>query len=308
MLKLKLNNTAKGYLLISVSVLAMANVYIFSKASLNLIHISQFGVYWFGFGITYNFIFNRKNLKLSLLKPVIKKYGFLISGIGILEVLGTSSFFFALKTMSNPALVSFFSNITPVFVTILGISLLNERFNFIEIIGVVLAITGSFIIAYNPGLEIRGNFYKALLLIIFSGLSFSVSTILSKHNIKNISPSVLSINRSIFLFITSLIFLLITHNSFIIPVKAFLLVSAGSFLGPFLAAIAGYSALKYIEASKSSVIGSSKALFVLLSSWLFFSMIPTTYQLAGGLISVFGIFILTAGKSLIYKKTKKESA
>ena len=49
------NNTVKGYLFVVVSVLAMANVYIFSKASLNLVNLSQFGVYWFGFAIIYNF-------------------------------------------------------------------------------------------------------------------------------------------------------------------------------------------------------------------------------------------------------------
>ncbi len=305
-MKFKFTNTSKGYFLIFVSVLAMANVYIFSKASLNIIHISQFGVYWFGLGIIYNLAFNRKSLKFSKIKPIIKKYGFLISGIGILEVLGTGSFFLALKTMSNPALVSFFANATPVFVTILGVSFLKERFNLIEILGIILAVTGSFIIAYNPGLEIRADFYKALILIVFSGLSFSVSTVLSKHNIKNIHPSLLSINRVLFLFVSSSVLLLLTKNSLIIPVKAFLLISAGSFLGPFLAAFAGYSALKYIEASRTSVIGSSKALFVLLTSWLYFSMIPTFYQLAGGLISILGIFILTSVKRLLYKKTNKK--
>jgi len=303
-MKLSIKNTTKGYLLVFISVLAMSNVYIFSKASLNLIHISQFGVYWFGFGFLFNLIFNRKHFKLSTLKPIIKENAGFIILIGLTEILGTSSFFLAIKTMSNPALVSFFANATPVFVTILGISILKEKFTFIEIVGMILAIAGSFIIAYNPGLEIRADFYKALILIIFSGISFSVSTVLSKNNIKKIPPFVLSINRVIFLFTASLVLLLFAGNSLIIPGKAFLYLSAGSFLGPFLAALAGYSSLKYIEASRSSVIGSSKALLVLLTSWMYFNMIPTNYQLVGGLISVFGIFILTGGKRLIRKKLK----
>lgn len=301
-MKLSIKNTTKGYFLVFISVLAMSNVYIFSKASLNLIHISQFGVYWFGFGFLFNLIFNIKNFKLQILKPIIRKNVLLIILIGILEVLGTSSFFLALKTMSNPALVSFFANATPVFVTILGISILKEHYTIIEITGMFLAIAGSFIIAYNPGLEIRANFYKALILIVFSGISFSVSTIISKNNIKKIPPFILSINRVVFLFTTSLVFLLFSGNSLIIPRNAFIYLSAGSFLGPFLAAFAGYSSLKYIEASRSSVIGSSKALLVLLTSWMYFNMIPTNYQLAGGLISVLGVFILTGGKRLMYKK------
>ncbi len=303
-MKFQIKNITKGYILVFVSVLAMANVYIFSKASLNIVHLSQFGVYWFGFGLMYNLFFNRKNFKLSILKPVIRKHTYLIMIIGLLEVLGTGSFFLALKTMTNPALVSFFANATPVFVTILGVTVLKERFNIIEILGIGIAITGSFIIVYNPGLEIRADFYKSLILIVFSGISFSVSTILSKNNIKKIPPSVLSINRVLFLFSASLILLFLSGNSFIIPKEAFLYLSVGSFLGPFLAAFTGYSSLKYIEASRSSVIGSSKALFVLLTSYLYFNMIPTNYQILGGLISILGIIVLTGGKNLNFKKVK----
>jgi drug/metabolite transporter (DMT)-like permease len=298
-------HTTKGYIFAFISVLAMSNVYIFSKASLNLINISQFGIYWFGFGILFNVFFNRKKLKISSVKPIIKTHYSLIIIIGILEILGTSSFFLAIKTITNPAIISFFANATPVFVTILGISLLKERFSFIEISGIILAVSGSFIIAYNPGFEIRADFYKALMLIIFSGVSFSFSTILAKKNIKNIPPHVLSFNRVIFLFSASLILLLITGSSVIIPAKALIFLSAGAFLGPFLAVFAAYISLNYIEASKSSVIGSSKALFVLLTSWVYFNIIPADFQLVGGLISVFGIFMLTGGQTLVYRIIRK---
>lgn len=174
------SNNIKGYLLVMVSVLAMANVYIFSKASLNIVHLSQFGVYWFGFAIIYNFTLNYKNVNLRKFKSVKRGKLKLIILIGLLELLGTSTFFIAIKTMTNPALVSFFANLTPVFVAILGMSILKERFNKIEIAGIISAIIGSFIIGYEPGSEIPQEFYKALMLIIVSSFSFSVSTILSK--------------------------------------------------------------------------------------------------------------------------------
>ncbi|NPA68687.1 MAG: EamA family transporter [Chlorobi bacterium] len=297
-MKIKINNTTKGYALVFISVLAMANVYIFSKASLNMVHISQFGIYWFAFGILFNILFNRKQFKIKLLKPVIKNNFFFILAAGLLELTGTASFFLAVKIMANPALVSFFANSTPVFVTILGILILKERFNAIEIFGIILTIAGSFVIAYNPGLEIPSDFYKSLVFVIISGISFSVSTVLSKKNIQKVSPSILSINRVLFLFAASVVFIAVSGKSLIIPGKAILFLAAGSFLGPFLAAFAGFSSLKYIEASRSSVIGSVKALFVLLTSYLYFNMMPSKTQIAGGLITVAGLIILSSGKNL----------
>ena len=63
-------------------------------------------------------------------------------------------------------------------------------------------------------------------------------------------------------------------------------------MGPFLAAFAGYAALKFIEASKSSVLGSSKAMFVLITSFLYFNKIPTEIQLIGGFITIFGVLFI----------------
>ncbi len=303
---LKIKDTTKGYILVIISVLAMANVYIFSKASLNLVHLSQFGVYWFAFGIFFNLLFSRKQLKPEVIKPVLRENFLFILLVGVLELAGTAAFFTAVKTMTNPALVSFFANSTPVFVTILGIIVLKERFNALEILGIFLTVAGAFVIAYNPGLEIRSDFYKALVLILISGVSFAVSTVLSKKNIKKVPPSVLSINRVVFLFVASVIFLVISGNSAFIPKEALIWLSAGAFLGPFLAAFTGFSSLKYIEASRSSVIGSSKALFVLLTSWFYFNMIPGNYQLIGGLITILGVFMLTGGKRLLYKKIEEK--
>lgn len=296
------NNTLKGYLFVVVSVLAMANVYIFSKASLNIVNLSQFGVWWFGFAIIYNFTLNYKNVNFKKFRSVKKENIKLIIIIGLLELIGTSAFFIAIKTMTNPALVSFFANSTPVFVSILGILILKERFNKIEIIGIFSAIVGSFIIAYNPGQEIPGDFYKSLILIIISSFSFSISTILSKKNIKDIPPSVLTINRTFFLFVASLIYLLISGSSLLIPSEAVINISLGSLLGPFLAAYAGYSALNYIEASRSSVLGSSKSMFVLITAFLYFNILPSNFQLIGGLFTIAGVLLISFGKFFKSKK------
>ncbi len=303
-MSIQIKDTTKGYILVLVSVLAIANVYIFSKAALNIVHISQFGVYWFGIAIIYNLLFNRNNNNLKKFKEIKKSSIKIIVIIGLLELISTSLFFISIKTMNNPALVSFFANSTPVLVSIMGIFILKEKFKLFEIVGIILAILGALIIGFQPGTEVPEDFYSALVLILVSGLFFAISTILSKKHIKQISASVLTLNRALFLFIGSILFLVFSKQTLVISTEAFLYISVGSLLGPFLAALAGYAALKYIEASRVSVLGSSKAMFVLITSFLYFKIIPSEIQLIGGFITIFGVLLISLGKLYKSKRIK----
>ena len=302
-MKLHLNNSVKGYLFIFVSIIAMSNVYIFSKAALNTIHLSQFGVYWFSFALFFILIFNRKRINLRILKALSSSCYMTLLLIGIFELIGTTLFFMSINSMSNPALVSFMGNSTPVFVTILGLFVLRERFNLIEFLGVFTTIVGSFIIAYNPGLEVPKHFYTSIIFIVLSSVVYALSTIIAKRKIKKIPTAILTLNRTLFLLTASVIFLIVTNKPLIIPVKAVINTLLGAFLGPFLAAFASYSALKYIEASKASVLSSAKGVFVLITAWIYFSKLPSDIQIFGGLLTIAGIILISTGKLILNKKT-----
>lgn len=299
---MKISNAVKGYGFVLIGVLAMSNVYIFSKAALNKIHLSQFGVYWFGFALIITVVFNRKKLSIKILKQLPKKCYKILLAVGILELSGTSLFFLSIKLMSNPALVSFMSNSTPVFVTAMGLIFLRERFTAYEFLGMFVTVIGSFIIAYNPGLEFPDDFYLAIGLTLLSGILYATSTIIVKKKIDKISTAILTLNRISFLFVASLIFLFLSQKSFYIPKEAVLNTLLGAFLGPFLAAYSSYSALQYIQASKASVLGSAKAIFVLLTAWIYFSKLPTQIQIFGGILTIIGILLISTGKLLNKRK------
>jgi len=296
-----MSNTLKGYIFVLISVLAMANVYIFSKAALKEVSIIIFGFYWFAFALFYNLLFlfySKRNKQIKLLN---KNNLFILFIIGIIEIAGTIFFFSAIKAMSNPAIVSFLANLAPVLITIFGVLILKERFNKIEITGIFLTIAGAMIISFNPGFEIAENFTKGLVFILISNLLYAISTIISKKNIHKINPAILSLNRVIYLFIVSLIAVFVTNSNVIISFTTLKYISAGALLGPFLAALAGYTAIQYIEASRSAVIGSSKSLFVLLTAFLYFGKLPHYYQLIGGIITVAGVLFISLGKMFLKK-------
>lgn len=297
-----MKKSSKGYLWAFIAIIAVSNVYIFSKAALNKIHIAQFGVYWFGFGLIWNLIFATKTCKWATINSLRPRQFGILAIVGILEIAATTFFFTAIHTIENPGVTSFLGNMGPIFVTILGVTLLKERFNYIEAIGMLLTLTGALIISYTGSSSLSDMFIKGTGYIVMASLLFSFSTIIVKININKIPPALLSINRAIFLLLFSFAMMLVFHKSFTIPSGAIGNILIGSLLGPFLTVIAGYNALKYIEASRNSILGSSKSLFVLLGAYLYFQMLPKQHQLYGGILTVIGILLISFGKMILRKK------
>ncbi len=302
---MKLSDSTKGYIWTFVGILAVSNVYIFSKAALNLVDIIQFGFYWFGFGLIWNIIFLNKRISLSKIKEAIRGNFKLYLLIGLLEIVATTSFFYAIMTIENPSVTSFLGNLSPLFVTILGILILKERFNYIEVLGVILTLTGAFVISYKGNASLNSIFLNGTQFVLLSTSIFSINTIIVKKNIKKLTPSLLSLNRGVFIFIFTIILMFLTKQSFHIPQKALISITIGSLLGPFLTVIAGYNALQYIEASKRSILSSSKSLFVLLGAYLYFGKFPMQYQVIGGIFTVFGVLLISFGKIILKKKDQK---
>lgn len=303
-MKFNIPDRLKGYLFAFIGIIAVSNVYIFSKAALNEASLAQFGTYWFAFGFLWNLIFAFQQKKLFAIKNFKSKQYLLLVTLGILEIAGTSLFFLAIHTISSPAVTSFIGNVNPVFVTILGFIFLRERFNIPELIGMALALLGAFIISYQGSDVLRNLFIKGTDYMVLSGFIFSFSTIIAKKNVKILGPSIMALSRTLQLFLFSFAALWYMGDSLHISSKAFINIIIGSTLGPFLTSLAGYQALKYIEASRISILGSSKGLFVLIGAFLYFGTFPQTYQIIGGLISISGVVLISLGRIWTNKKKK----
>ena len=77
----------------------------------------------------------------------------------------------------------------------------------------------------------------------------------------------------------------------------------GSLLGPFLTGFAQYSALRFIEASRTMIIQTTRSLFVLVGSMIYLSILPEPIQLTGGLITILGVIVMIWGK-MKYKQKR----
>lgn len=286
----------RGYLFALLATLAGSTVYIFSKAALNEVTLPQFGVYWFSMAIAWNALFTLRSEEHRHFHPISRQAFRILALLGLIEIVATGTFYAAISVSDNPAIPSFLRNMEYIFVAVMGVMLLRERFTLLEIAGTVLTLSGVMALSYRKDMTLAGFFTGTSGLMLVSTVFYGARTILAKRHISLVTPTQLAINRAIFLFIFSLVMLGVLSQGLRIPRTALMNIAVGSFLGPFLTSYGQYSALRYIEASRSAIIQSTTALFVLFGAYLYFGQLPLVYQLMGGVVTICGAILLILGK------------
>lgn len=288
-------NPAKGYLFAFITTLAMATVYIFSKDALNNNSLPLFLFYWFGFALMWNvgYLFYRKKNKLWI--DLYKNEFKLMMIVGSLELIGTIMFFYSINKISDPSVSSFFSNIGPIYIAILSVIFLRERFTIVETLGILVTFTGAVVINYGIS-SLKEIFEAGTGYMVTAYLIYSINTIIIKKNIDKLDPTILSLNRVLFLFTFGFIYLLVSGDSFAISTSSAITMIAGSFFGPFLSVIASYIAFQHIEATKYSLVQTTRSILVLVISYFYFGLMPVQHQLIGGFLTVVGVAIVALAK------------
>ncbi len=295
----------KGYIFALIATIAFSNVYIFSKAALNEVSLAKFWVYWFLIGAIGSLIITiwRRSFKVLKNKP-LKSYR-IFGVLAIMEIVTTSTFFISINMIENPSVTSFIGNMYMVFIIILGVVFLKEKFSRIERIGAAITITGAFIVGYKGGNSISDYFIKGTSMVIINAFLAASTSIVAKKTIDKFNPEIVNLNRTVVLLLAAFVFLIIKGENLQVPPSALKNMIIGGLLGPITAILSVYYSYKYIEASHSSVIQGLKGAFVLIGSFLFFKTLPENYQIVGGIISVLGVLIMTLSKSIFKSRKSK---
>ncbi len=291
-----LNDRVKGYAFAVVGTIAFSNTYIFSKAALNEVHLVQFGLYWFFIAFVLNALWLLKTGHHRKIFQLTSRQIKALLLLGVLEAFTTATFFLSIQIIPDPAVTSFIGNLYPVFLMIMGIVLLKERFVWLESVGAILAIGGAFVVSFQGGSSLSDIFIPGAGVVLLNALFASTASIVVKKNVKDLSPELVNTNRSFWLVLVSIVAMQIVHKPLEIPMSAFVNITIGSVFGPFLSILLIYYSFKLIEVSKSSVIQSLKGIFVLLGSFLYFNTFPLPHQVIGGVITVAGVLIISLAK------------
>lgn len=291
----------KGYVFALVGTIAFSSLYVFSKAGLNQVELAQFGLYYFGMGFLLNLIFVLTTGKFRQLPGIPKKVIGLLVILGVIDILSNITFFMAIRAIPDPSITSFLGNLFPVFMTLLAISFLKERFSLIEALGALMAIAGAFIISYSGELEWRKFFIPGTGFVVVNTFLAATVSIIVKKNVKKASPEIFNLNSNGWIFLFFLGYFLWSGQSVVIPVKAFQNIALGAFFGSFIGLLSFFYSYRYITASRSSIIQSLKGIFVLIIAWFYLGKFPLAVQLVGGGITIVGVLLMTMAQAGILR-------
>jgi drug/metabolite transporter (DMT)-like permease len=291
---MKLSQQLKGSLIALLATITFSNVYIFSKLAMKDISLANFGVLWFGLALLWNILYNwyKKNKSsFKNLDRASKRTLLFISGS---ELIATSAFFLAIQLTPNPTIVSFLANTSPIFVILLGFTFLKERFSIPEIFGVLLTLLGVGLINFTAsGIQLKQLTNPGSLATFTFAFFYGISLVLAKTKVRTLPSTMITLYRNMALFLG---FLLYNLYVFKIPTyneDALFYILIGSMLGPFLGTILTFSALKYIEASKVTLIITSRSFFIILGSFIFLGILPSQNQFIGGVLTIVGIIVIS---------------
>lgn len=293
-------NQSTGSIFAFGAAIALAASFIFSKSVLNQLSMVHFGAIWFTFGVIWNgawFLLQReyRNLPGALGKKTI-----VALVIALLEGAATGLFYLAINAMENPAVVAFIGNVGPVFVTILGLTLLRERFRRTQLAGIAITIIGLFVINYREG-GFAGFTDPGAMYVIAASFLFALATIAGRKFREYLNPGYMSLLRSVLMALVFgfLFFTRAEGSLFDISPSVWRGIIFGSLLETLIVIVFAYQALKMIEATKVSLIISSKGVWALLLAWIFLGVFPSWVQLTGGILTLAGVLMITWDKGLI---------
>jgi len=280
----------RGILLCLISIVMASVSPVLAKLSLGHVNAETNSVLFFAFAnIIYILFFITlgkreifrmiyQNAKEMALLGLVTCAGNLLWSYGILYVGPTNS--------------SFIFQFSSVFTVLLGVTFLRERFTRSEGIGILIAITGAFLMTYDIQ-----EMQLTILVPLVSSLFYAIQNILAKVYVKNLDPISVVGGRSLF----TLLFLL-SYSGLSgrlqtdMPANILLYTFLGGLLGTFLGILLFYKALSFLQVSKAIAIRSGGPFFTAIYSFLMLSLMPTMTQFIGGTIIVLGIIAISLGK------------
>jgi len=294
-----------GYGLALLSTAIVATTFIISKIALRSVSPLWFSIYWYGAASVYAALYTRIRPSTPLPLCSLAPYHPEPSGRGLahgllprswrpLLVLGATTavsalLWFTQIQMADPALVSFFGNLSAVFTVVLGVTLLGERLRWREGVGAVIILAGALLITFRAAPIVWLVFGMA----VGQNLLHAGGTFIAKRAIATLSPGSLTLVRATSTSLFLAAFGLFSHGRWVCPpANTLALILVGAVGGPFLSYVLFYRALAVVNASTAALIGATRPLFVLLYGFFIFQTLPLPHQIAGGLLSIAGVALL----------------
>ncbi|MBI1978845.1 MAG: DMT family transporter [Candidatus Aenigmarchaeota archaeon] len=281
-----MDNHTKGYLYMVISTLLISIAFIFNTFALRGTNPTTGAFFVFGFSTIGTFAMLVATKKIGKIKQLMPRFWKPLLLIGVLNGVSATLWFYLLGLM-GPSLLSFLLRFSTIFMIIMGIVFLKERFSKLEIVGGLIMIAGTFIISYSNGeLILFGVSLAMILSAVFSAVQF-----LNKVYIKEIDPLVINALRVLFTFATVSTIALWTSQLAVPPLATLGWLALSSISAGMIGFLLNFKALQLIDLSKTAVIQSMQPFVVVLYSILLLGSVPSSLQMFGGIVIVVGTIV-----------------
>ena len=181
----------------------------------------------------------------------------------------------------------------------MGIVFLKERFSLIETAGIIIVFTGALLTSFSGNLTLKDFFIPGVGLVVLNCLGASIATVIVRAKVNNLTPEILSFNRTFWLLLFFSAWVIHTGTSFTFTPGAITNTIIAGILDPVLAILLVYKAYQYIEASRGTIIQSTKGIIIIPIAFLIFGTLPLPHQVAGGVIAMIGVAIIGLGQHTV---------
>ena len=211
------------------------------------------------------------------------------AAIGILVAASTVINYSAVSFI-DPGTASLLSKTSVLFTLLLGVFWLRERLRPVEIAGALLALTGAFIIGFQPGDYLRFG----SLMILISTFLYALHTAIVKRHGEGIEFGDFFLFRigsiAFFLFLFA-----VARGQLVWPTPiAWALVIVAGTVDVVISRSLFYLSLRRMRMSIHTIILTLSPVVTIIWAFILFDDVPTRISLIGGALVILGVFAATA--------------
>jgi len=203
-------------------------------------------------------------------------------------------------SLSSSGIISLLQRSVIIYSFLLGIFFLKEKVNLKEILGILVAIVGLFLVVNLKG-EVTG---LAVIVSLTSCFFYALQSFVLRKDSKKLDMTAMTFFRSIFILLVLGILLLILGKMELIPLEAFLILTVSQFCGATVWAVLFFRAHKYLPLSKVSLVLLLGAVFVPICAYFIFGDSLSNQKIAGMSLIVSGLAFFMYAQKRLKKKLK----
>lgn len=290
-----MDNKLKGYLLIIIAVIISSFVAIFAKIVQQTMSTENAAFYWFLSAAIWSTIFLFVTKKQKAMVNAVKKSWKKLLLFGVFNGIAVLFFFYSVNAIGAAA-TTFLDRVQVIYMVLLGVIFLKEKFNKFELMGLTVAVIGVFAFSYSSNTLFN---YKTLYILIGT-IFFSIAQLIAKREVKNTDPIILVFIRAV-LTMTLLFFVVLALSKPVLPGKNLIILLI---LAPTLSAVFQfillYEAFKYVDLSKAVIVQSLMPLLTWGFAWWLIGEVLEPLQVIGGILILVGVFAI-----ILFKRGEK---